>query len=211
MSPSPSSRGRKTHQARSAARQEDMRAAAARLLIDEGPHAITHRGVAEAAQVPPGSAAYYYPTREGLYAAAVEAAEELRANAAHDLAQALDTRHRSQQDVARLLIETWYAPKLRDDVVSVRLEPMLAAVRQEGLSDIMAQSRPRHLESLAEVLRRSGYPKLAASEDLNLVAMMIDAALLYAATTGQPPIDRATSAVARLLELAQSNTDLPLT
>lgn len=201
MTASPQPRGRKTQQRRSTARKDAMRAAAAQLLIDQGPNAITHRRVAEAAGLPTGSAAYYYPTREGLYAAAVEAAEELRATAAHQLAHGLDNQDRTQQDVAQLLIETWYAPKLRDDVVPVRLEPMLAAVRQEGLSEIMARTRPRHLEALAEVLRRSGYAQLAKSRDLDLVAMILDSALLYAATTNQPPIATATAAVARILEL----------
>jgi|SRR5690625_4021858 len=201
MTTSPQPRGRQTQQVRSTARKDAMRSAAAHLLIDQGPSAITHRRVAEAAGLPPGSAAYYYPTREGLYATAVEAAEDLRATAAHELAQGLEVRDRTQQDVARLLIETWYAPKLRDDVVPVRLEPMLAAVRQEGLSEIMARARPRHLDALAEVLRRSGYAKLADSKDLDLVAMILDSALLYAATTGRPPIATATAAVARILNL----------
>src|SRR5699024_2111078 len=148
MTTSPQPRGRQTQQVRSTARKDAMRSAAAQLLIDQGPSAITHRRVAEAAGLPPGSAAYYYPTREGLYAAAVEAAENLRATAAHELAHGLEFRDRTQQAVARLLIETWYAPKLRDDVVPVRLEPMLAAVRQEGLSEIMARARPRHLDAL---------------------------------------------------------------
>lgn len=201
MTTSPQPRGRKTQQVRSTARKDAMRAAAAQLLIDQGPSAITHRHVAEAADLPPGSAAYYYPTREGLYAAAVESAEDLRATAAHQLAQGLDVQDRTQQEVAQLLIETWYAPKLRDDVVPVRLEPMMAAARHEGLSQIMSRARPRHLEALAEVLRRSGYATLAESKDLDLVAMILDSALLYAATTGRPPIATATAAVTRILEL----------
>ncbi|MGO2042165.1 MAG: TetR family transcriptional regulator, partial [Cellulosimicrobium funkei] len=70
---------RTTVQGRSAERQRAMVDAAAHLLIDQGFAAVTHRQVARAAGVPQGSASYYFPTSASLVAAAVEAAEDVRA------------------------------------------------------------------------------------------------------------------------------------
>lgn len=180
-----------------------MRDAAARLLIEEGPDAVTHRRVAVAAGLPTGSASYYFPSRDALYGAAVAGAEEVRGAAAGAKAYGLTRRARGPARTARLLLETFYAPGLRSDVVHVRLEPMLDAARTAGLAEIMRESRPRLLECLRVVLRRSGYESVADGPDLELLATTIDAGLLYASSSGAgDPIDIAAGMVARLLDLA---------
>lgn len=178
--------------------------AAAKLLIDEGPAAVTHRRVAEAAGVPAGSANYYFPAKSQLYAEAVNEAEEIRGSSALQMAQALSQRKRSESTTASLLIETFYAPSLRADVVSIRLEPMLAAHRDPELRSIMLASRSRLLMALRIVLERSGYQKVAAGPDIELLAQLIDASLIRAGLSGErDPIVVAALSVARLLELAQ--------
>lgn len=178
--------------------------AAARLLIDEGPAAVTHRRVADAAGVPAGSANYYFPAKAQLYAEAVRAAEEIRGTGALQLAQELARRKRSEYVTAGLLIETFYAPGLRPDVVTTRLEPMLAAHRDPELRAIMLSSRTRLLQALRIVLEKSGYPDVAAGQDVDLLAQSIDASLLRAGLSGEEdPVAVAASSVARLLELAQ--------
>lgn len=192
-----------TSQERSSARQRALVVAAAQLLIDEGPAAVTHRRVAEAAGVPSGSANYYFPAKSQLYAEAVREAEEIRGTAAVRFAQELPRRKRTQNVTARLLIEAFYAPGLRADVVTTRLEPMLAAHRDPELRTIMLASRDRLLGALRIVLAKSGYEEVAAGPDIDLMAQLIDASLLRAGLSGEPdPTAVAAYSVGRLLELA---------
>jgi DNA-binding transcriptional regulator YbjK len=183
-------------------RRAAMTDAAARLLIQEGPRAITHRGVAEAAGVPLGSANYIAGTRQELYASAVAAAEELRSRSATELAESLPNRARDAREIAGLLLATWYAPGLTDDVVHARLEPMLGAAADAELQQIMARSRPTLLAALSTVLARSGHPNFS---DIDLLAQVIDASLLYASASGaSEPLVPATDAITRLIELIAS-------
>ncbi|WP_454041555.1 TetR/AcrR family transcriptional regulator [Cellulosimicrobium sp. Marseille-Q8652] len=189
---------RTTVQDRSTQRQRAMVDAAARLLVEQGFGAVTHRQVARAAGVPQGSASYYFPTTASLVAAAVEAAEDWRATAAEQRAGGLARRARSSTATARELIETLYAPHVDDAVVDVRIDPMLTAMRDPALRPIMRASRPRLLAALRTVLDASGY---ADAEDVDLLAHVVDAALVAAAAEEDGKVlDRATATVARLLD-----------
>jgi DNA-binding transcriptional regulator YbjK len=190
--------------ARSAQRQQAMVDAAARLLIEEGPDAVTHRKVAAAAGVPAGSAGYYFPTRQELYAAAVAAAEQVRSAGAAERAAALPRRRRTATATAALLLEVLYAPALDRAVVTRRLQPMLEATSDPDLRPIMAASRPALLAALRETLDRCGWGAVGASADFDLVVRMLDAALLYGAAAGdEDPVADAVADVARLLELVR--------
>jgi len=181
-----------------------MTQAAAVLLIEEGPEAVTHRRVATAADVPTGSASYYFPTQAALYAAAVQAAENLRSTSAQEYADSLARRHRSARRTAELLLETWYAPALDQAVVSRRLRPMLEAMTDPSLRPIMMASRPTLLTALKTTLERSGWTDVATSRDVDLLVRMLDAALLHSAAAGErDPVHDAISIVARLLELVR--------
>ncbi|WP_300682109.1 TetR family transcriptional regulator [Nocardioides sp.] len=189
-------------QGKRAARIEAMTQAAATLLIDEGPAAITHRRVAEAAGVPSGSANYYFATSAELYRAAVERAEQIRVAGAVSLATGLRRRERTAARTARLLLETLYAPLLDDQVVSLRLQPILAATADQDLGPIVAESRPRLLAALSVVLERSGWVNVAHTADVELLARLADASLLYGAAVGDTdPIGDAVAAMTRVLEL----------
>ncbi|RLP77413.1 TetR family transcriptional regulator [Mycetocola tolaasinivorans] len=180
-------------------RREQMIAAAATLLIAEGPRAITHRRVAETAGIPAGSANYLFPTRRELYAAAVTSAEGVRTAAATAVAQALPRVDRGPEDTALLLLETWYAPHTDPDLVRIRLQPMLEAGADPELREIMTASRPSLLAALDTVLDRSGFGGAGETE---LIAQMLDASLLYAVGTGAAdPRAQAAAQVARLLVL----------
>ena len=189
---------RATVQGRSAQRQRAMVEAAAHLLIEEGFGAVTHRQVARAAGVPQGSASYYFPTSASLVSTAVEAAEDVRATAAQERADALPREPRSSAATARELIETLYAPHVDDTVVDVRLDPMLTAMRDPALRPIMRASRPRLLAAARTVLDASGHAHVS---DVDLVAHVVDAALLSAAAAEDGHVlDHATETVARFLD-----------
>lgn len=182
------------------ARRTAMTVAAAHLLIEHGPAAITHRRVAEAAGIPAGSANAIFRSRDELYAAAVSAAEGIRNEAGAKFARELSPQSRNSLDTAGLLLATWYAPHLDRNLVKARLEPMLSASTDPALQTIMRASRPHLLANLETVLRRSGH---AAFTDVELLAQVIDGSLLYAASLGEPdPRDAAAKAIARLLNLA---------
>lgn len=173
--------------------------AAAHLLIESGPSAITHRRVAEAAGVPLGSANYFFPSRAQLYAFAVEAAEASRVRAATEFARGLPRARRSPAATADLLIRTWYAPHVDHDVVRARLEPMIDALHSPELRRIMNDSRPALVAALETALERSGYPQFA---DVELVALLLDSALTYANSIhSEDAYALATDALARLLTL----------
>ena len=175
-----------------------MTEAAARLLIEEGIDAITHRRVATAAGLPQGSATYYYPSRAALLAAAVAAAEDVRATAAQAHADALSVRIRSARTTARLLIEVLFAPHVDDSVVSARLDPMFTAMRDPELGRIMHASRPRLLAAMTTVLKASGF---AHVDDIDLLAHFVNAALLSAASGGSAHVlSDAEAPTARLLD-----------
>lgn len=181
-----------------------MASAAAHLLIDRGPDAVTPQAVAEAAGVAEGLVDECFPSASLLYAEAVRAAEEIRGTSALELARALPQRQRSDSATAFALIEVFYAPDLRADVVTTRLEPMLAAQRDPELRVIMLASRSRLLTALRIVLERSGYERVAAGPDIELVAQTIDASLIRSGLSGErDPIVVAALSVARLLELAK--------
>lgn len=175
-----------------------MTGAAARLLIEEGIDAITHRRVATAAGLPQGSATYYYPSRAALLAAAVSAAENMRALAAQAHADALPVRARSSRTTARVLIEVLFAPHVDDSVVSVRLDPMFTAMRDPQLGRIMHASRPRLLAAMTTALEASGFGHV---DDVDLLAHFVYAALLSAASAGTGQVLRtAESPISRLLD-----------
>src|SRR5579871_4901656 len=73
------------HRPRGAARREALLEAVLRIVADTGPDAVTHRRVAEVAELPLASTTYWFSSKEDLLAAALEFA------AARDIA-ALDGR-----------------------------------------------------------------------------------------------------------------------
>ena len=189
---------RRTVQKRSNDRQGAMTDAAARLLIEEGIDAITYRRVATAAGVPQGSATYYYPSRAALLAAAVAAAEDLRATAAQEFAAALPVCARTPRATARLLIEVLFAPHVDDSVVSARLIPMVTALRDPELGQIMHASWPRLLTAMETALEASGFGRV---DDVELLAHVVSSALLSAASSGTAHVlSEAEEIIARLLE-----------
>jgi DNA-binding transcriptional regulator YbjK len=189
---------RRTVQKRSIDRQKAMTDAAARLLFEDGIGAITHRRVAVAAGLPEGSATYYYPTQSALLAAAVSAAEDLRAERATAQADALVSRTRTASTTAKLLIEVYLAPAVGDYDVVRRLDSMFTAMRDPDLAGLMARKRPSILRALGKVLRSSGFSHV---DDAALIAHLVEAALLSAVSGGGPSILLAARAtLARLLE-----------
>lgn len=192
---------RKAKQERSQARQQRMAQAAAQLLIEEGPSAVTHRRVAEAAGLAPGSGNYYFPSKKELMRTAVAGAEDLRSRTALEQAHTCPVGQQSLTEVARVLIGIYFAPQLDPDVVPKRLNPILDAGHDPQLQQILRDHQPLLARALDLALDRMTGWTLAES-DVEMLMQSIGSSLLYgAALGGQDPVAYAVRSVARLLEL----------
>lgn len=192
---------REAKQERSQARQQLMAEAAARLLIEEGPGAVTHRRVAEAAGLAPGSGSYYFPSKRELIRTAVAGAEDLRSRSALEQAEACAAGQQSLDEVAGVLIGIFFAPRISSDVVARRLNPILDAGHDPQLRQIIREHQPLLGRALNLALEKMTGTALR-SGDLEMLMQTIGSSLLYGTALGEEdPVAYAGRSVARLLEL----------
>lgn len=192
---------REIKQHRSQAKQELMAAAAAQLLIDEGPSAVTHRRVAEAAGLAAGSGNYYFPSKKELFRAAVAGAEDLRSESALKVARNCHGGEASLTSVALRLMAIYFAPKLGPDVVTTRLNPMLEAGHDPELQEIIRNHQPLLAGALNIGLERMTGQTLAGN-DLEMLMQTIGASLLYGFALGEKdPLGYSARSIARILDL----------
>lgn len=192
---------RKIKQHRSQAKQELMAAAAARLLIEEGPSAVTHRRVAEAAGLAAGSGNYYFPSKKELFRAAVAGAEDLRSESALKVARACHGGEASLISVALRLMAIYFAPKLGPNVVTARLNPILEAGHDPELQEIIRSHQPRLAGALNIGLERMTGRTLAG-DDIEMLMQTIGASLLYGFALGEEdPVGYSARLIARILDL----------
>lgn len=192
---------RQARQERSQTKAAQMAQAAARLLIEEGPAAITHRRVAQEAGLAPGSGNYYFPTKRELYRAAVAGAEDLRASSALEKASACPPGRPEPVEMARTLLGIYFAPRLDTDVVVKRLTPILHAGQDPQLQEILRTHQPLLARALNIALDKMTGGTLQDPE-LELLMQSMGSSLLYAAATGeQDQVAYAARSVARILAL----------
>src|SRR5580692_6501682 len=72
---------------RGAARREALLEATLRIVADTGADAVTHRRVAEVAQLPLASTTYYFDSKEELLTAALELAAERDLARLHEIVE----------------------------------------------------------------------------------------------------------------------------
>lgn len=179
-------------------RRAAMAEAAGRLLRDEGPGAVTHRRVAIEAGIPVGSANHLYRTRAELYRAAVESAEAERYAEAAELVAGLPERIEGLGEVARLLLVAWYSPGRPEELLAMRVEPMLLAAMDPATRDIMHRTKARLAPLLDEIVVRGG---LGGTAIADLVPDLALGAITHAATSGADDVmAEATGALTRILE-----------
>ncbi|QCB95583.1 TetR family transcriptional regulator [Arthrobacter sp. PAMC25564] len=192
---------REIKQHRSQAKQELMAAAAARLLIDEGPSAVTHRRAAEAAGLAAGSGNYYFPSKKELFRAAVAGAEDLRSESALKVARDCHGGEESLTSVALRLMAIYFAPKLGSNVVTARLNPILEAGHDPELQEIIRNHQPLLAGALNIGLERMTGQTLA-SNDMKLLMQTIGASLLYGFALGEDDLlGYSARSIARILDL----------
>jgi len=169
---------------RGAARREALLEAALRIVAETGPEAVTHRRVAEVAELPLASTTYWFESKEHLLTAAIELAAE--------------------RDTARLLA---YAAGVPDDAdaidaaVDAIAEPLgtrpqagrgslmatyallLEAARRPALREVARRWTNVYLLSLSPLLERAGSQR--PREDTELLLGAADGLLIEQLATGE--------------------------
>ena len=154
------------------ARRRAIEQAAAELLLEGGSQRLTHRKVAERAQVPLGSTTQYFSSIDDLrragYAVISRAIEQ-------DYQEMIDRIHESKGDIrviASCLVEYMNnEEEIRADVILYS-----AAVRDPELMQLASMGLERFVQSLKTYL---------SEEQANAVAIFIDGAFVEAGIFGR--------------------------
>jgi DNA-binding transcriptional regulator YbjK len=167
------------------ARRTSIVQAAADLLTDGGPPAVTHRAVASRAGVPLGSTTYYFADRDELLAAAIERARATDVTRARAAAAAIDEADEADPDdansdpdraigrpgLARRLVDVVVGHgRLADpDRVTAHYQRFLgAALTAAGHTAVRAWNRELR-DAVAAALDRHGRTAVSADVVLALV------------------------------------------
>lgn len=168
-------------------RRQTIIDAATRVIADAGVAGLTHRRVAEVADVPVGSTTYYFKDLDELREAAL-------AHAAHASIEGLD-------EWARTLADTTDLPRA---LARLTAECLADHSRYRALNELYTAAS--HRSELRELARLWSDGLIAILEPhttrtaAESISVFIDGALLHALTTGRPLSTSAlTEALAKLL------------
>lgn len=151
----------RTIQQRSVERQAAILAAARKLLNSEGMKAVSHRRVAEAAQVPIGSVGYYFSSREELLAQCLAANDASREESAR-IARGEAAPSLVPEKIGALAVRTIWG-EVTQELVGDGLVGMVGAamdgVRESRLlQEQVLQGRAVMDADLQALLGACGYP-----------------------------------------------------
>ncbi|HKH06728.1 MAG TPA: TetR family transcriptional regulator [Acidimicrobiales bacterium] len=151
------------------ARRSAIASAAAALLLDGGPPAVTHRAVAQRAGVSLGSTTYYFADRDELLAAAIERARSADVTRARTAAS--QSPGRGRRGLAGRLVDVVVGLDRLDDPdrVAAHYQRFLGAARTEpGRAGVSRWNRELR-DTVADTLVRHHAPEKAAGAVLALV------------------------------------------
>lgn len=168
-------------------------AAAARLVLADGPAGVTHRRVAEAADVPLAATTYYFSGRDDLLAAAGErivdswvvAAERVAQRAQERAGDAEDAVQTGAGEAARAyggLVDDLLAALLPPKVGEIRghYEHLVAAGRDKALARAYRAGRTQLDAATAKILAAHG-----VSVPPDLVLALLDGSVVTALSEGR--------------------------
>ncbi|WP_159945006.1 MULTISPECIES: TetR/AcrR family transcriptional regulator [unclassified Nocardiopsis] len=165
-------------QGRGGKRRATILEATTKLLLDQGMPAVTHRHVADAAQVPLGAIRYYFSTREELLLSAVDHLEKARSAAAAE-AMSRASGALTVREVAELFVLAFYGPDLDDVSLKGYVGVVMDCSREsERLSLRMREHRRVMDTELRGLLDACGFPRVSVA----LATAVVDGSLLNAAT-----------------------------
>ena len=172
---------------RGAARREALLEATLRIVADTGADAVTHRRVAEVAQLPLASTTYYFDSKEQLLTAALELAAERDLARLHTIADERRRRPASADDAVAVAMGPSgqaedQAAGRRSLLASYTL--LLEAARRPALQALTRRWTEAYLTTISEFLRRAG--SVAPDADAQVLLAAADGMLIAQLSTGEP-------------------------
>ena len=170
-----------TARPRGAARREALLQATLELLGETGADVLTHRRVAERAQLPLASTTYWFESKEHLLTAALAHAADRDVQRLHDAAAELDdVPVPSVAQIATLVVGP-DAGHSRSSLLST-YALMLEAARRPALQEVSQRWTDAYLQTLGGLLARAG--SRHPGDDARLLVAAIDGLLIDHLSTG---------------------------
>ena len=180
---------------RGAARREALLEAVLEIVAEVGAEAVTHRRVAEQAQLPLASTTYWFDSKEDLLTAALALAAERDVARLHELAGRLRERDPVEAVLATVL-DPVDEPSSRASLLAT-YALLLEAARRPPLQELARRWTEVYLETIGELLERSGSAR--PREDARLILAAADGLLLEQLAAGDAEDPR--PALARLVHI----------
>jgi DNA-binding transcriptional regulator YbjK len=156
---------------RGAARREALLEAVLRIVAEVGPDAVTHRRVAEVAELPLASTTYWFKSKEHLLNAALELAAERDTARLLEYAAAMESSDVDPLDAAVGAIgdcDDGSQPNRGSLIATFAL--LLEAARRPALQQIAQRWTEAYLLTLSRLLERAGSGSPRADAELLLGA-----------------------------------------
>jgi DNA-binding transcriptional regulator YbjK len=172
---------------RGAARREALLEATLRIVADTGADAVTHRRVAEVAQLPLASTTYYFSSKEELLTAALELAAQRDLERLREIADDRRRRPASPDDAVAAAMGPSGQPQdpaagRRSLLASYTL--LLEAARRPALQALTRRWTEAYLTTIAELLQRAG--SAWPDEHAQVLLAAADGMLIAQLSTGEP-------------------------
>lgn len=178
----------RTVRPRGAARREALLEATLRIVADTGADAVTHRRVAEVAQLPLASTTYYFDSKQELLTAALQLAAERDLARLHQLADRLRTLPGDPEHAVALVLDAAGAQSDEERAAGRRsllagYTLLLEAARRPALRELTRRWTEAYMTTVAEQLQRAGsaHPR----EDAQLLLAASDGMVIAQLSSGE--------------------------
>jgi DNA-binding transcriptional regulator YbjK len=151
--------------------------AAADLLCEGGFEAVTHRSVAERADLPLASTTYYFTSLEELIETAVDHLGAAEVAQLRDRVNALPRRRRGAEASADLLVDLLAGEPNREQLIS-RYERYIACARHPAMRGVERRLLKQRVEAVSEAMVRSG--RRARPDMMTALLYSVDGAVVSA-------------------------------
>ncbi len=142
---------------RGAARREALLEAVLRIVAEVGPDAVTHRRVAEVAELPLASTTYWFESKEHLLTAALELAAERDTARLEEYASAAGRQHIDALDaVIGAITECDDPARANRGSLIATFALLLEAARRPALRDIAQRWTEAYLQTLTRLMESAG-------------------------------------------------------
>jgi DNA-binding transcriptional regulator YbjK len=160
-----------TPRPRGAARREALLEAVLRIVAEVGPDAVTHRRVAEVAQLPLASTTYWFESKEHLLTAALELAAERDTARLLEYAAEMEASDVDHLDaVVGAITECDDGSQANRGSLIATFALLLEAARRPALQQIAQRWTEAYMLTLSQLLERAGSSDPHADAELLLGA-----------------------------------------